>query len=154
MDVVLDVESYPEFINFVSNLRKLTPTETEDDRRVFQAEMSVGYKMFNEKFVCSVIYWPTERRILVRENGTGGALRKLKNEWHFHELSNGSTLVDFVIDVKLKNPFLEMLAEQKFQSIADKVMDVFIRRAGEMKPRIKGKVNLTAEALDLGLKRV
>jgi len=42
------------------------------------------------------------RRILVKKADKGGAVKSLENNWIFYELSDGSTLVDFDVDVRLK----------------------------------------------------
>lgn len=150
-DLVSNVENYPEFINLISALRvtkKLSETE-------FEAEAIVAYKMISETFRSHIVTDREALKITVRKAEKGGAVKSLLNSWDFYPLSDGSTLVDVVVDVRLKAMPLEFLLRDKFAKAAIHIVSVFERRAGQEFP-IVGDANydcrheLTALGLDAG----
>lgn len=147
-DLVSDVENYPEFINLISALRitkKLSDTE-------FEAEAVVAYKMISETFRSHIIADPEALKIEVKKAEKGGAVKSLLNSWHFYPLKDGSTLVDVVVDVRLKAMPLEFLLRDKFEKASVHVVNVFETRARQNYPRV-GNINydLKSEMKTLGL---
>jgi len=70
------------------------------------------------------------RKISVKKSERGGALKSLENRWVFQELSDGSTLVDFYVEVSLKAFPLNILLKEKFDPIATEIMGLFEHKAG------------------------
>jgi len=147
--LVADVENYPEFIDLISALRitkKLSDTE-------FEAEAIVAYKMIRESFKSHVIIDPDAMKISVKKAEKGGAVKSLLNEWKFHAIEDGSTIVDVVVDVRLKAMPLEFLLREKFAKAAVHIMNLFETRAGKTLPHIGEKVYDSGPELKrLGLK--
>lgn len=124
-DLVSDVENYPEFINLISALRvtkKISETE-------FEAEAIVAYKMISETFRSHVMADREALKISVRKAEKGGAVKSLLNSWTFYPLKDGSTLVDVVVEVRLKAMPLEFLLRDKFSKASVHIVSVFEKRA-------------------------
>lgn len=136
MRFVADVERYPEFINIISALRVLGGRKVLGDVEEFEAEMRVTYKFLSERVRCTVIQDNAAQTIIVRKAGQDGALKRLTNDWKFHTLSDGSTYLDFFVDVTLKAAPLNFLAAQKFDVVSEKIMDVFVARAAQVCPKV------------------
>ena len=145
MRLVADVENYPRFIELISALRVTKKTQVSSHHTRFEAEAVVAYKFISETFRSVVEVKTDSRRILVKKADKGGAVKSLINNWTFHELSDGSTLVDFDVDVRLKAFPLEILARDKFDKVAVKIMSMFIDYAGETLELV-GEENLDVDA--------
>ncbi len=147
--MVADVENYPQFINLISALR-ITKKISETD---FEAEAIVSYKMLRESFR-SLIHVDRENKFIrVTKAEKGGAVKTLENTWKFHELSDGTTAVEFFVEVSLKAFPLNMLIKEKMAKASDVIMGAFERRAAKVcKPVKSGKLDLSAELSRLGLK--
>lgn len=104
--LVLDVRRYPEFISQITAMRVL-----KDKPGDLTAEARIRYKFVTERFVSRVQSKPDTRSIDV--SFVAGPFRELENRWRFHQLSDGSTLVDFFIRAAFKNSFLQMLLESQ-----------------------------------------
>lgn len=133
--MVADVENYPEFIDLISALRitkKLSETE-------FEAEAIVSYKMLRENFISKVTIDPEANRISVTKAEKGGAVKTLLNTWQFHPIEDGSTVVDVLVDVKLKAMPLEFLLREKFAKASTHIMNLFETRAGKTLPHVGEK---------------
>ena len=147
-ELVSDVENYPEFINLISALRvtkKLSETE-------FEAEAIVAYKMISETFRSHIIADPEALKISVKKAEKGGAVKSLLNSWEFYELEDGSTLVDVVVDVRLKARALEFLLRDKFAKASAHIVSVFENRASQNFPIVGNEeYECEAEVKNLGL---
>lgn len=147
--MVADVENYPEFIDLISALRitkKLSETE-------FEAEAIVSYKMLRETFISKVTIDPEANQISVTKAEKGGAVKSLLNTWQFHPIEDGSTIVDVLVDVKLKAMPLEFLLREKFAKASTHIMNLFETRAGKTLKHIGEKTYDSGPELKrLGLK--
>jgi len=150
MEMVADVESYPIFINLISALRITKKTsETE-----FEAEAIVAYKMLREAFKSKVLIDYDVCTIRVFKAEKGGALKTLENLWTFHTLDDGSTLIEFTVDVSLKAFPLNMLITQKMDKASDVILGAFERRAAQVcKPVESAGIDIAAQCRALGIKQ-
>jgi len=130
LELVADVERYPKFITFISALRVKDRKILPDGRETFDAEATVSYKFISERFHSQIIVDRDKKTISVNKSGHGGAVKKLKNNWAFQKLSDGSTLVDFYVDVSLKAFPLNILLREKFDKIGNEIMSLFEKKAG------------------------
>lgn len=147
--MVSNVEEYPKFINLISNLR-ITKQLSETD---FEAEAIVAYKSIRQTFK-SLIHVDKDRRFIrVTKAEKGGAVKNLENRWTFHELSDGTTLVDFYVDVTLKAFPLNILIRDKFEKASVDIMNAFERRAAQVckKIDVNSALDLAIEKSRLGL---
>jgi len=148
LELVADVENYPEFINLISALR-ITKQISETD---FEAEAIVSYKMLRESFRSLINIDREKRFVRVSKAEKGGAVKTLENTWKFHPLSDGTTAVEFYIDVSLKAFPLNILIQEKMVKASDIIMGAFERRAASVCKPIESKgLDLNAEYKRLGL---
>lgn len=145
MDLVIDVERYPDFIPAMTALRK-----TRDLPNGFEAEAVIAYKGIRESFSSRAVVDHEARTILVEKSERGGPVKSLNNRWKLHELSDGSTLVDFSVDVRLVFP-LEALLRQKFDEAKHVIRNVFVEQAKAHCTLIESDMDLRAEAYGLDL---
>ena len=147
LEMVADVENYPEFITLISALR-ITKKVSDTD---FEAEAIVSYKMLRESFR-SIIHIDREKKFIrVTKAEKGGAVKSLENTWKFHTLSDGTTAVEFFIEVSLKAFPLNMLIREKMEKASDVIMGSFERRAAKVcKPVESNGLDLSAELGQLG----
>ena len=147
MSLVTDVERYPDFIPAMAALRK---TKSLSDG--FEAEAMINFKGIAETFSSKVTIDPEARTLLVTKSRRGGAVKSLDNRWKFHAMPDGSTLVDFFVDVRLVFP-LEGLLRQKFDKARIVIRDVFVQQAKDHCPVVgdASQLDLMAEATRLGL---
>jgi len=147
--MVADVENYPKFINLISALRitkRLSDTE-------FEAEAIVAYKMLREAFKSTIQIDPVERTIRVFKAEKGGAVKTLENFWKFHPLDDGSTLVEFDVDVSLKAFPLNVLVRDKMDKATEVILSAFERRAKEVCKAVNSQgVDVAAQCKALGIK--
>ena len=130
--LVTNVEAYPEFINFVSAVRILEKQNASDHKEQFTADVGIQYKFISERFRSQVNVDHEAKRLEIGRAGHGGAVRELSNIWNFVELNDGSTLIDFKLNVRMKAAPLEYLIRQKFEKAVNHIVNVFEVRAGQV----------------------
>lgn len=134
--LVSDVENYPTFINLISAVRILSRSEVSETRDEFTADVGIQYKFISEVFRSKVIVNKQDKTLSITRAGHGGAVKSLANDWKFIALNDGSTLVDFKLNVRLKAAPLEFLIKQKFGKATDLIMGAFEARAAQIFPII------------------
>ena len=102
IDLVLDIEKYPEFVPFCLG-SKIYEKKDKGDQLLIIADLTIGK----------------------------GPLKHLENKWHFKEINNLSE-VSFEIDFELKNDFLNIIMSNSFQFGLNKIADSFQKRAEEL----------------------
>ena len=148
LEMVANVEDYPTFINLISALR-ITKTISDTD---FEAEAIVSYKMIRESFKSLIHVDRDNKFIRVTKAEKGGAVKTLENTWKFHPLSDGSTAVEFFVDVGLKAFPLNMLIKDKMDRASNVIMNAFLARAAQICKPVKSEgLDLVAEYKRLGL---
>ncbi len=141
LNMVANVEEYPTFIDLISSLR-ITKQVSETD---FEAEAVAAYKSIRQSFK-SLVHVDREKRLIrVTKAEKGGAVKNLENRWVFHELPDGTTLVDFYVDVTLKAFPLNLLIKDKFDKASRHIMNVFEKRAAEVCQPVKADPELNLE---------
>ena len=110
------------------------------------------YKMISESFRSLIMTDADALKIEVKKAEKGGAVKMLLNRWQFYALEDGSTLVDVIVDVRLKARTLEFLLRDKFKKASVEIVSAFERRAAQILP-VVGEVNydFTDEANAFGL---
>lgn len=141
LDMVANVEEYPNFIDLISSLR-ITKQLSETD---FEAEAVAAYKSIRQNFKSLVHVDRHKKVIRVTKAEKGGPVKNLENRWEFHELSDGTTLVDFYVDVTLKAFPLNLLIKDKFEKASKHIMNVFEERAAKVCDPVKADPNLNVK---------
>ena len=153
--LVADVPGYPEFINLVSSVRILKKENFSPTHERITADVGIAYKFISEQFRSHVNVDKDAKTLRVERAGHGGAVKSLRNDWHFIELKDGSTLIDFRLDVRLKAAPLEFLIKQKFGKATNQIMGAFETRAGQICTLVgDADYDFRAEAKALSRQRV
>ena len=128
IDLVLDIEEYPEFVPFCLNAH-IYEKNNEGDITTIIADLTIGKGPFKDTYKSDVKFNKIDSTINV--TNIGGPLNHLKNTWHFEERENG-TEISFNIDFEIENKFLNIVMTKSFQFGLDKIADAFQKRAEEL----------------------
>ena len=125
IEMVLDIEKYPEFVPWCIE-GKIHDKNESADLITFNGNLKVGKRFLNENFFSQVTYYKEKDKIIV--SNLDGPLKHLKNEWIFKEINN-MTQLEFFIDFELKNPILNLIMNRSFELGLDKIAKSFEERA-------------------------
>jgi len=128
IDMVLEIEKYPDFIPWCLDSCVHNRKETKDFIEI-TADLTVGKRIINEVYSSLVLYSKNEDIITV--TNLEGPLKHLKNVWKFKEINN-QTQLSFSIDFELKNSFLNMIMKNSFNFGLNKITDAFEERARKL----------------------
>ena len=128
IDLVLDIEKYPEFVPFCVNA-KVYKKKEKGKFLLIVADLTIGKGPFEDTYKSDVKYNKKEDSIFV--TNLDGPLKHLENKWYFKE-KNNITEVSFEIDFELKNDLLNIVMTKSFQFGLDKIADAFQKRAEEL----------------------
>ena len=128
INMVLDIEKYPEFVPWCLGGKIHEKKETNDIIEI-KADLKVGKRFLNETYTSLVHYHKSIDKIIV--SNLGGPLSHLKNEWTFKEINN-STQLEFDIDFSLKNNLLNAIMKRSFNFGLNKIANAFEKRALEL----------------------
>jgi len=128
IDLVLDIEKYPQFVPFCLDSKIHEKKETGDLILII-ADLKIGKGPFKDTYKSDVKFNKKEDSIYV--TNLDGPLKHLENKWNFKE-ENNFTEVSFDVDFELKNDFLNIVMTKSFQFGLDKIADAFQKRAEEL----------------------
>ena len=130
-EVVADVESYPQFLPWVTGAHVLAR-----HGNVVDADMSVGFGRFAETYTSRVTLDPESRTIAVVQ--TKGPFRKLENNWRFTPEGDGCRIF-FSIVFEFRNPLLNLVAGAAFERVSRRMAEAFENRAKVLTRKAKKK---------------
>jgi len=125
IEMILDIELYPEFVPWCLEGKIHERKNTEDFIEI-KADLKVGKRFINETYSSLVLY--SRKKDLITVTNKDGPLKYLKNEWRFKEINN-QTQLNFYIDFELKNSFFNILMKKSFNLGLNKITDAFEKRA-------------------------
>ena len=128
IDLVLDIEKYPEFVPFCVGA-KVHEKKEKDNLLLIVGDLTIGKGPFKDTYKSDVKYNKKEDSIFV--TNLDGPLKHLENTWHFKE-ENNFTEVLFEVDFELKNEFLNIVMTKSFQFALDKIAEAFQKRAEDL----------------------
>ena len=128
IDLVLDIEKYPEFVPFCLD-SKIYEKKEKNNLILIIADLTIGKGPFKDTYKSDVKFNKKENFIYV--TNLDGPLKHLENKWHFRE-ENNVTEVSFEVDFELKNDFLNIVMTKSFQFGLDKIADAFQKRAEDL----------------------
>jgi len=128
VDLVLDIEKYPEFVPFCLNAH-VYERNTEGDLILIIADLTIGKGPFKDTYKSDVKF--NKKDSTIKVTNIGGPLNHLENTWHFKEHESG-TEIFFDIDFQIENKFLNIVMTKSFQFGLDKIADAFQKRAEEL----------------------
>ena len=128
IDLVLDIEKYPEFVPFCTDA-KVYEKKEKNNLLLIVGDLTIGKGPFKDTYKSDVKYNKKEDSIFV--TNLDGPLKHLKNTWHFKEKNNVTEIL-FEVDFELKNEFLNIVITKSFQFAIDKIAEAFQKRAEEL----------------------
>ena len=128
IDLVLDIEKYPEFVPFCIDA-KMYEKKEKDNLLLIVGDLTIGKGPFKDTYKSDVKYNKKEDSIFV--TNLDGPLKHLENTWHFKE-ENNFTEVSFEVDFELKNEFLNIVMTKSFQFALDKIAEAFQKRSEDL----------------------
>jgi len=128
IDLVLDIEKYPDFVPFCMDA-KVHQRKEEGDLLLIIADLTIGKGPFKDTYKSDVKFNKEKDSIYV--TNVDGPLKHLENKWQFKE-ENKMTEVSFEVDFELKNDFLNIVMTKSFQFALDKIADAFQKRAEDL----------------------
>jgi coenzyme Q-binding protein COQ10 len=128
INLVLDIEKYPEFIPFCLDAHVFEKIE-KDDLISIVADLTIGKGPFRDTYKSDVKF--NKKDNLIKVTNIGGPLNHLENTWRFSDHNNG-TEIYFDIDFEIENKFLNIVMDKSFQFGLDKIADAFQKRAVDL----------------------
>ena len=128
IDLVLDIEKYPEFIPFCFDAIIHEKKEVEETVKII-ADLTIGKGPFKDTYKSDVLY--NKHRNSIHVKNIDGPLNHLTNNWLFVD-QNNKTEVTFDIDFEIKNKFLNTVMEASFKFGLEKIADAFQKRAEDL----------------------
>ena len=128
IDLVLDIEKYPEFVPFCLGAH-VYERNNEGDLILIIADLTIGKGPFKDTYKSDVKF--NKKNSTINVTNIGGPLNHLENTWHFKEQESG-TEISFDIDFEIENKFLNTVMTKSFQFGLDKIADAFQKRAKEL----------------------
>ena len=128
IDLVLDIEKYPEFVPFCLGSR-VYERNTRDNLTLIIADLTIGKGPFKDTYKSDVQF--NKKTNIIKVTNIGGPLRHLENNWKFIE-SDNCTEILFDIDFEIENKFLNVVMTKSFQYGLNKIADAFEKRAQDL----------------------
>ena len=128
IDLVLDIEKYPEFVPFCLNAHVYERNDKEDLTLII-ADLTIGKGPFKDTYKSDVKF--NKKDSTIKVTNIGGPLNHLENVWQFNEQVDG-TEISFDIDFEIENKFLNIVMTKSFQFGLDKIADAFQKRAEKL----------------------
>jgi coenzyme Q-binding protein COQ10 len=125
IDLVLDIEKYPEFVPFCLDAH-VYEKNIEGDLTLIIADLTIGKGPFKDTYKSDVKF--NKKDSLIKVTNIGGPLNHLENTWYFNDHKKG-TEISFDIDFEIENKFLNIIMTKSFKFGLDKIADAFQKRA-------------------------
>lgn len=137
--LVADVQTYPDFVPWVTSMRVWNAREEAPGVSLLDAEAGVGFAMLRERFSTWVRH--DANRDVVEVGLIRGPFKHLRNRWEFHVAPEGSR-VEFMIDFAFKSRLLDAMLHANFERAVGRLMACFEaeakRRYGDPSPDGRG----------------
>jgi ribosome-associated toxin RatA of RatAB toxin-antitoxin module len=117
------IEDYPEFLPWCGGTRII---ERGDD--AVEAEIMIAYRGIRQSFVTRNTNRPAER---IDMHFVRGPFKALTGHWFFIRVGSLGCRIEFKLDYEFASGILQTLVGPVFDSIADTMVDAFVRRADE-----------------------
>tara|TARA_B110000196_G_C21099794_1_gene641993 strand:- start:542 stop:979 length:438 start_codon:yes stop_codon:yes gene_type:complete len=125
-NIVLDIEKYPEYIPWCSEINILGGGENN-----IKANMIVNYKLFSQQTFTSDVNFDLNK-LLIKTQYIEGPLKDLQTIWLFQPLKEKKSKVIFTVKFEFTNFVHQKLAELFFPLIEKKMVNSFMFRASEI----------------------
>lgn len=124
MEMVYDVERYPEFLPWCAGARILQKKEN-----FLEVELTVGHGFIRIPFISHVRIIPDKKRITMTSNVASGPLSMLESSWEFNPLEKHKTEIVFDICFALSSTLFSKILDLVFNRVCLTMLDSFTKRA-------------------------
>ena len=122
-DIVIDIESYPEYIPWCT---QMVVNKRKSDE--IYADMYVQYKfILTQKFGSHVKF--NVNKLTIETQYIEGPLKDLTTKWRFEEINSNKSKIIFNVNFEFKNFFHQKVAETFYPLIENKMINSFKDRA-------------------------
>ena len=122
-DIVIDIESYPEYIPWCTRMVVNKRKSNE-----IYADMYVQYKfILDQKFGSHVKF--NSNKLTIETNYIEGPLKDLNTNWKFEEINSKKSKIIFNVNFEFKNFIHQKVAETFYPLIENKMINSFKERA-------------------------
>ena len=122
-DIVIDIESYPEYIPWCTRMVVNNRKDSE-----IHADMYVNYKfILAQKFGSHVKF--NLNNLTIETQYIEGPLKDLTTNWQFEEINNNKSKIIFNVNFEFKNFIHQKVAETFYPLIENKMISSFKKRA-------------------------
>lgn len=125
-ELVGDVERYPQFVPWVTQLRTSNTQADGQGITRLDAAAEVGFSIIHEGFATRVRL--DEPALAIDVELISGPFRRLTNRWRFREHPKGTELT-FEIDFEFKSRLLDRLLAANFHRAVGRLVGCFEDRA-------------------------
>ncbi len=123
-ELVIDVDSYPQFLPWCSAARVDERSESHQ-----LASVTINQVINQSEF-------STRNQLKVNESITmeliNGPFKQLSGTWRFEPLGDTACKILLDIDFEFASPMVAKLIAPAFNKVCDTIVDAFIKRAGEL----------------------
>ncbi len=122
-DIVIDIESYPEYIPWCTKM-------IVKERKINEiyADMYVQYKFIvSQKFGSYVKF--DRKKLIIETKYIEGPLKDLTTNWKFEAIENKKSKIIFDLKFEFKNLIHQKIAETFYPLIENKMINSFKERA-------------------------
>ena len=121
--LVMDVSRYPEFLPWCSGAEILEQQECE-----MRATLHINFHGIRQQFTTCNRGTPHSGVVMELEQGP---FQHLRGEFRFVTLAPDACRIQFVLEWKFSNFILEKMVGPVFHTIANTMVDAFVKRADE-----------------------
>ena len=122
-NIVLDLESYPEYIPWCTKM-----IINQRNKNEIYADMYVKYKfILSQKFGSHIKF--DKNNLTIETSYIEGPLEDLTTKWKFQEIDKKKSKIFFDVNFEFKNYIHQKVAETFYPLIETKMIDSFKKRA-------------------------
>ena len=144
--VVADVDRYQEFVPFCAGSRVLRRTS----HTRFEAELEIGFRLFNERYVSDVSLVPGESVTAEAVRTPGGLFERLVSTWRFERGAHPrECVVKFDIDFRVGSVLHAQAVGLFFEEVSRMQINAFEARCDEIYGRAGGAAAASRGGLEV-----
>jgi coenzyme Q-binding protein COQ10 len=128
-DLVGDVEAYPQFVRWITELKTKNRRDEDEGVTVIDAQAKVKFSIISETFATRVRL--DRPNLAIDVALLSGPFKQLETHWRFAARGPGTAL-SFVIDLEFRSRLLKGLFESNVDRAAAKLVRCFEVRAAEL----------------------
>ncbi|ORZ11128.1 hypothetical protein BCR42DRAFT_357196 [Absidia repens] len=129
-EVVANVDDYHHFIPFCNHSRVYSTIPNGQDKHMMQAELGIGFKLFEEKYMSTVTCHQPHKVQAVSSDAS--LFKELVTTWQFHPHTSNSCRVDFDISFEFASPLHAQASNVFFDQVSQMMMKAFIDRCHQV----------------------